>query len=189
MATPPAADPDVVSELGAAAGERRQVAFTHRPPNGEPQQRTVDPYGVVFHAGSWYVVGHDHDRADRRTFRADRIEKVTRSGARFVPPERYDAAAAVVETLASTPYGVGVRVRLHTDIDQVRRLVPATVGTVTAHTDGALLQVGATFAEDAARHLAMLGVGWTVLSPDEVREAMRTLATTLTTAVGASDTR
>lgn len=176
---PASVDPAVVAELGSAAGERQQVAFAHRPPDGEAQQRTVDPYGVVFHAGRWYVVGHDHLRRALRTFRVDRIDTVSRTGRRFALPEGFDAAAEVVDTLAAVPYGVDVCVVLHTDVDHARRLVPPTVGTVTSHVDGALLQVGATSADDAARHLALLGVGFTVVGPDEVREAVRALAASL----------
>jgi proteasome accessory factor B len=49
--------------------ERAPVRFTYR---NEP--RGLDPWGIVFRRGHWYVVGHDHDRAEERAFRIDRIE-------------------------------------------------------------------------------------------------------------------
>jgi proteasome accessory factor B len=38
-----------------------------------PEERTVDPWGVVWWHGRWYVVGHDHARAAVRVFRLSRI--------------------------------------------------------------------------------------------------------------------
>lgn len=36
-------------------------------------RRRVDPWGVLLQSGFWYLVGFDHERDDRRTFRIDRI--------------------------------------------------------------------------------------------------------------------
>ena len=54
--------------------ERRAVRFQYRPPGRDPQPRTVDPWGLVHRGGRWYLVGLDHDRGARRTFRLDRID-------------------------------------------------------------------------------------------------------------------
>jgi predicted DNA-binding transcriptional regulator YafY len=35
--------------------------------------RTVDPWGVVFKHGRWYLVGFDHLRHERRCYRLDRV--------------------------------------------------------------------------------------------------------------------
>ena len=48
---------------------RSTVTFTYR---GEG--RHIDPWGILFRRGHWYVVGHDHDRGEQRSFRVDRIE-------------------------------------------------------------------------------------------------------------------
>lgn len=52
-------------------GSRRRalISFTYR---GEV--RHLEPYGVMFRNGNWYVSGHDRDRDELRSFRADRIE-------------------------------------------------------------------------------------------------------------------
>lgn len=52
-----------------ASQQRARITFTHR---GRP--RTIEPWGVTFRSGNWYVVGHDVDRGEPRSFRADRIE-------------------------------------------------------------------------------------------------------------------
>jgi proteasome accessory factor B len=69
---------------------RASVTFRYR---GEV--RHVDPWGIVFRRGHWYVVGHDHDRNDRRSFRVDRIEGdvATGSAGSFAPPPRLEPGA------------------------------------------------------------------------------------------------
>ncbi|CAN5850793.1 YafY family protein [soil metagenome] len=169
-------DPSVLADLGAAAGLRRRVRFVHRSAGGNDRQRSVDPYGVVFHAGRWYLVGHDHLRADLRTFRLDRLRDVTTTGERFTPPDDFDPVAHLVRSLAEVPYGWDVEVVLHIDIEAARRLIAPTVGTIEPHPQGALLRVGAESPQSAARHLMMMGVPFTVIRPDEVRQALRDLA-------------
>ncbi|MGH3665487.1 MAG: helix-turn-helix transcriptional regulator [Egibacteraceae bacterium] len=172
-------DPLLLSDLGAAAGQRRRVAFTHRSPRGTDTARTVDPFGVVFHAGRWYLVGHDHLRADVRTFRVDRVRDVSLTGERFTPPEGFDAVEHLVRSLAAVPYRWDIEVVLHVDVVQARRLVAPTVGTVESHVDGALLRIGADSPQWAARHLVWLGVPFTVRGPDQLRDALRDLAAQL----------
>jgi predicted DNA-binding transcriptional regulator YafY len=54
--------------------------------------RTLDPYGLLLRDGYWYVIGHDHDRHELRTYRVDRIEGQVRAGrARsFTRPDGFD---------------------------------------------------------------------------------------------------
>ena len=40
----------------------------------KPSRRRVDPYGMAFWSGLWYLAGHCHERRAVRTFRLDRIE-------------------------------------------------------------------------------------------------------------------
>ncbi len=54
------------------------ISFSYR---GE--RRHVDPAGLRFRRGQWYVVGFDRDRGEARTFRVDRIEGTPEAG----PPE------------------------------------------------------------------------------------------------------
>lgn len=175
-------DPAVLSDLAAAAAAARRVSFSHRSARGPEIERTVDPYGVVFDAGRWYLVGHDHLREDLRTFRVDRVHGVSVTAERFAPPQGFDAVEHLVRSLAAVPYPWDVEAVLHVDVEQARRLVPATVGVVEPHVDGALLRIGADSPEWAARHLVSLGVPFTVLHPDELRAALRALAAQLTAA-------
>src|SRR5262249_46079884 len=71
--------------------ERRTVTFRYR-----DLDRTVDPWGLLLRNGNWYLIGYDHARADRRTFRIDRRqgEVAALPGTTFERPDDFDAAAA-----------------------------------------------------------------------------------------------
>lgn len=55
--------------LRDAVSARTSVAFRYR-----DVDRTVDPWGLLLRDGFWYLIGHDHGRGERRTFRIDRID-------------------------------------------------------------------------------------------------------------------
>jgi hypothetical protein len=68
---------------GLLANQR--VAFTyHSMSSGEKRRRELDPYGIGFARGAWYVVGLDHKSGETRQFRLDRME----GAAELVGPER-----------------------------------------------------------------------------------------------------
>ncbi|NMA70582.1 MAG: YafY family transcriptional regulator [Firmicutes bacterium] len=63
--------------LLAALWTRRRVRLLYRKPLAEEAEwRLVDPYGIGFGFGRWYVPGWCHLRQAPRTFRLDRIEVV-----------------------------------------------------------------------------------------------------------------
>jgi predicted DNA-binding transcriptional regulator YafY len=55
--------------IRAAVAARACIEFTYR---GE--MRKLDPWGLLLRGGFWYVIGHDHLRGERRTFRIDRFD-------------------------------------------------------------------------------------------------------------------
>jgi proteasome accessory factor B len=60
--------------LWEAVRDRRPVTFSYRAAGrSEPQQRELEPWGVVNRHGRWYVAGWDRGRAATRVFRLGRI--------------------------------------------------------------------------------------------------------------------
>jgi predicted DNA-binding transcriptional regulator YafY len=158
--------------LGAATRSGRRVTITYRSWRGGVSLRHLDPYGLVFHAGRWYVTGHDHRRSEIRTFRVDRISAVDTGAESFDRPAGFDPVAHVTRSLARVPYTWEVEVLLETDLDQARRRVPATVAEITESADGVLLRTRAQSLDGMACMLAGLGWPFTILRPDELREAV-----------------
>lgn len=56
-----------------AQATRTPVRFAYRAAGAQEAVRTVDPHALVHRRGRWYLVGRDHDRDARRSFRLDRI--------------------------------------------------------------------------------------------------------------------
>lgn len=67
---------DVVAPLFEASRQRALVEFSYR-----GRARTLEPWGLTSKSGRWYVVGFDHDAADMRVYRADRIDGALAAGA------------------------------------------------------------------------------------------------------------
>src|SRR5437762_10211787 len=84
-----AALPDVpaLPALFDAYRRRARVTFAYR-----NDTRRLDPYGILFRNGHWYVVGFDCDREAIRAFRADRIESEVEVGpaGAFERPDGFD---------------------------------------------------------------------------------------------------
>jgi predicted DNA-binding transcriptional regulator YafY len=74
--------------LRAAVASRSVVHFGYR-----GAERTVDPWGLLLRGGFWYLLGFDHDRGERRTFRVDRFAAdsiVTGQPGSFARPASFD---------------------------------------------------------------------------------------------------
>ena len=98
--------------LHEALRARQAVTFLHR-----GLTRTVDPYGLLFRRGFWYVAGRDHDREAIRSFRVDRIEGLPRlvDGPSFDRPEGFDPSTALPEDAWRLGEGDSVTARVHVD--------------------------------------------------------------------------
>lgn len=78
-------NPGSLLELFVAVVDRRVSSFDY----GDAR-RTVHPLRLQFERGRWYLIAHDLDRDDRRSFRLDRISGPITSGepGAFEPPEQ-----------------------------------------------------------------------------------------------------
>jgi proteasome accessory factor C len=90
--------PEVASHLTkieSAISRRKTIRFTYYSiGRDERSEREVDPYSLLYSAGSWYVVGWSHEREDTRMFRLSRIEGritfKTRAEHDFPAPQDFD---------------------------------------------------------------------------------------------------
>ena len=77
------AEPRALATLGDALFRRKRVSFQYHGMGAtEGAKRTVEPYGLFFIGGHWYLVGRDVDRDARRNFRVSRMKDVAANAAR-----------------------------------------------------------------------------------------------------------
>lgn len=176
----------ILLALGSATRGHHRVSLTYRAARREGDDRPavslrdVDPYGLVFHAGRWYLTGHDHRSGEVRTFRLDRIAAVDVLPVTFEPPAGFDAVGHVTRSLSALPYAWQVEVLLETDLQQASRRIPATIAELAETADGVLMRARAQSLPGVAQMLAGLGWAFTVREPDELRAAVREYAARLT---------
>jgi predicted DNA-binding transcriptional regulator YafY len=172
------AEPVVTTHLRTlvtSARKRERVEIEYAAiSRGTADKRQIDPYGIVHHAGEWYVVAYCHKRGDIRTFRIDRIAAIRTQGEKFEIPSGFDLEAYRRERLY-VPSADSVNVRIILDALAVTRIgVNWPVGEVTMHDDGsAELLVDCDGFEWVTSWVLGLGSHAWIAGPDEARAAMR----------------
>lgn len=170
---------DWVPLFSAAAHNGQRVRMRYGRHEGEESERALDPYGLVYRAGRWYVVGYCHLRHGVRVFRLDRMLAAAPTDERFKPPADFDPLAYAVESFAAIPARWLVEVVLETTLEQVRFAVPPDFATLEETPEGVVLRAYDDDLEHTARFLAGLGCPLRVRQPPELRAALRRLGEAL----------
>jgi predicted DNA-binding transcriptional regulator YafY len=148
----------------------------------EAEERDVDPLGLVYKAGIWYLVGYCFSRSALRTFRVGRIVAVESLAAPRAEYPDFDLARYWEESRtrleARRPFPVVLRVAAPMAADFLER--PLTFlqisrcpdGTVEAEIDLDSLELSVSFVLGFGPHCE-------VLAPATVRDAVRTVASTI----------
>jgi len=177
----------VLLVLADAARRHQPVAITYTSWRGSASERRVEPYGLVFHSGRWYVTGLDSLRGEVRTFRLDRIAAAELVAGSFEVPADFDPISRVLSGLADVAYPHEASVLLlGTTVADVREKLPASVATLTETADGVRLLLRANRLEWAAAVLAWLGCEFEIEYPDELRTEVVRLAERLSASAHSS---
>jgi predicted DNA-binding transcriptional regulator YafY len=173
--------------VAEAARDRRAVDLDYVDGHGRSSRRTVHPYGIVAHAGRWYLTGADAGTGEVRTFRLDRVAAIEPLPATFEVPAGFDGAAAVVTAIAGAPRRHLVSVLVAGTAEQVRRSLPATLATVQedpGDPERVRVLIRAERLDWVPGLLAAMDLPFDVEGPDELRPLLRALAQRLTAAAG-----
>ena len=165
-----------VLALSDAIASHRQVRIGHVAGSGAETERTLDPYGIVYLNGLWYLPAHCHLRGDLRVFRVDRIRSLAPLDSTFQPLADFDALAFVQQSIAEMPSLWRIEVFLATSLADARRRVAPFLATLEEVPGGVILRLNTEGLEETARRLVALGVPFTIRSPDELRDVLRALA-------------
>ncbi|MFJ6837668.1 WYL domain-containing protein [Streptomyces sp. NPDC091209] len=123
-------DAEVLLTMADAVRHRRPVSFRYTDRAGRRGDRTLHPYGVVAHAGKWYVTGTDPGAGEERTFRLDRVTGARPLPGSFEAVDEPDPARRVLSGFATAAYRHEVTLRIDGTVEQIRARLPASVATV-----------------------------------------------------------
>ncbi|MBP2471248.1 putative DNA-binding transcriptional regulator YafY [Crossiella equi] len=171
-------DREVLLALTDAVHAREVLRFDY---TGSELPRRVEPHHLVTWGGRWYLVAWDLDRADWRTFRADRITPKIPTGPRFTPRELPDGdvatfiAARFRGTDASGAWPCVGEVVLHLPAEAVSPYVfDGVVAGLDPHR--CRVVVGSWSWPSLAARLGTFDAELEVVSPPELREAFATMS-------------
>lgn len=178
----PNLDDRALQILTAATEAARRVGFTYHSPEHGDMARSVDPYGLVFRQGRWYLVGFCHLRDAMRSFRLDRISSVHVLAGSFERPQGFDPGDFLSESFLSWGRTHEVSLLLHTD----RQSASAVFGFHASCAErfeqvdeGLLLNTRTDSLAWFASWLAQLPFRFTILKPEGLKTALREHATQL----------
>ena len=180
--------PHLAAVVDAVWHQRRIRVRYHRWTAPQDVIRTLEPYGVVFKAGRWYLVARGTDRI--RTYRVSQIRRVWTLDMRFDRPDGFDLAghwrAYLDDFDVRRQRGVAV-VRLSADLlahlpDLVEPAVARAARESAEPTDrdGWLrVVIPIESVEHATGMLLRLGANAEVLAPTELRERIAETVTAM----------
>lgn len=169
---------EAVSVLTEAAQLRTSVELIYRSQNkpsqrGEITQRQINPYGLVYRHGCWYVCGHCHLRNDLRTFRIDRVQRVTLLEEQFERPANFDAAEYLKHSIMHAAWSHPVSILFHTDIATASASMCDIELLLEQREDGLLLRTTTDSHDWLARWLVGLPFRFTVLDSPALKLALQ----------------
>ncbi|WP_055591075.1 helix-turn-helix transcriptional regulator [Peterkaempfera griseoplana] len=125
-----APDAGVLLTVADAVRHRRPVSIRYTDRDGRRSERTLHAYGIVAHAGRWYVTGQDAGIGEDRTFRLDRIADARTLPGSFEAPMGPDPEQRLLSAFATAEYRHEVTLRIQGTAEQIRTRLPAGVASL-----------------------------------------------------------
>ncbi|MET7689060.1 YafY family protein [Streptomyces sp. NPDC005483] len=188
--TPDPPDTGVLLTIADAVRHHRPVSIRYTDRGGRRSERTLHAYGIVAHAGRWYVTGKDAQISEDRTFRLERITDARTLPGSFEPPVGPGPAERVLSAFATAEYRHEITLRIHGTVGQIRAHLPATVASLEEHEPVAgpdpsterwlRVELRAERLDWLPPVLAALDRPFVIERPDELRDLVSALADRLT---------
>ncbi len=174
--TAPLLDDRVLLTLTRAIQAELRVRFTYRSRDNRDTHREIDPYGLVFSRGHWYMSGFCHLRHAMRSFRLDRISDVQTLPNSFQRPLDFDAAEHFTQSLSALPRNHQVSVLMYADSETAAKTFgwhPNAADLFQQQPDGVLLNTHTDSVDWFSSWLVRLPFSFKILGSPELKTAMR----------------
>lgn len=147
---------------------------------GRRTERHIEPVRLVHTGRRWYLVAFDLNRDDWRTFRLDRVSRVTPTGLRAKSRRGPDPVQLVQRGITIDAWKHSASVVLHCPAHFAERIIAPTVGTVEEIDDQRCrLVIGADEMKWLAHYLLSLEVDFEVEEPDELQVELASIGQSL----------
>ncbi|HLP03568.1 MAG TPA: YafY family protein [Opitutaceae bacterium] len=173
----PGLNGDVLRPIQQALVARRVLRMDYRARDrSEDTAREVEPMGVVFGGGAWYLVAWCRLRGAVRHFRLDRIRKLELGTERFATRGEFDLQRHLAEIEASSPR-IEVRLRVTPPaLERVRAESYCEVSDEKPDAGRVAVRLHTYSLEWCARWVLSFGAEAEALAPATLREKVRALA-------------
>jgi predicted DNA-binding transcriptional regulator YafY len=160
------------AEVARCAGAAQRILMTYCARDGNTTEREVNPYGIGYLSGAWYVVGYCHMRKDLRSFRLDRVRAVQAMPRTFAKPKKFDVLNHLRESIAALPRAHAVVVKFHAAMADVRRAIPSSLGKLSEHANHVRLDAQADELLSFARELLRFNLDFSIVKPKALKLAL-----------------
>lgn len=172
--------PETIATFSLAAYQGQRLWMEYQGGRyGDKTERSIDVYGLVYHAGYWYAIAYCHLRHGLRNFRLDRVLQHRLLDATFQAPSDFDALGYLLNSIANTPGVYDIRVLLQTDMEFCRYRIPNDLGMLEEVDGGVLLRTYSDGLDWIARFLINLGCPFVVHHPPDLRKQLRKIGRSL----------
>lgn len=175
--TGPVVDPGTLLVVAQACRGEERLRFDYTARAGEQSSRLVEPHRLVSLGHRWYLLAWDVERGDWRTFRADRVNAPTPTGARFRPRDipGGDAASFVEGRIAAVRGRFDIVVLVHTAAANVERVIGTWGRAEPIDAGSCHLRMTVDYLEWPAMVIGAIGADFEVLEPPELRDHLRSV--------------
>ncbi len=165
-----------ILQVSEAVYKRQRVWLCYRSKKGEQTERVVNPYGIAYWAGCWYMVGYCHLRKSMRAYRLDRMLQVDIQPEQFESPAHFNCVDYLIHSFGTSVPSWEIEVLLKADLSEIQKKILTTYGSLEAHKNGVMYRSHVDDLADTARFLVDLRCPFVVSRPAELRTALRQLA-------------
>lgn len=172
---------DVLTQIAGACRDHLKLRINYRDRAGNVSSRVLEPMRLAHTGRLWYLVAWDPQRKDWRTFRMDRVERLTSTGPQFTPRSfPGDIAEYVSRSIRQVPYRYRLRIRLQGSAAELAKRIPSWCGVLEALDEGSCaLSTGADSIEALAAQVVLTGTDFDILDAPELATELRRIAARL----------
>ncbi len=165
-----------ITTFSRAIYEETCLQITYMSSEGILTSRVIAPYGLVLLTRTWYVAAYCYLREEMRVFRLDRVRSISSTHQRFTKPTEFNTREFVLSNIARGSGNYTFEILFDAPLSTVQEIVSPSMAILESVGTNTLMRCYSDNPYWLARYLAQVELRFTVLETDELRDALRVLA-------------